>query len=291
MCLGRLRESIPPPSLIATVFLLFQGCGGRAIPPQVTAISEAFSRERAVGTMVIRRLSDGTEWVHSPARADSAFLPASTFKIANAAIALETGAVSGPEAAFPWDGEIREFEGWNRDHTLASAMPASVVPVYQEVARRVGTERMEEWLARLEYGNGTIDGGIDRFWLDGGLRISAREQVGFLTRLLEEDLPLSRATTAAVVEILRLEGGPGWALHGKTGWAFEAGLGWWVGWAERDGATYVFALNMEMPGGMEDAPRRVTIGRAALEAVGALPPSPRLGRSLPVTRQPPACSG
>lgn len=235
------------------------------------AIAAAFAAEDARGTMLVRRLSDGREWVHDAARADSGYLPASTFKIANAAIALETGAVAGPAERFAWDGVRREFEGWNRDHTLASAMPASAVPVYQAVARRVGEARMQEWLRRLDYGNAEIGGGIDRFWLTGALRTSAREQVDFLARLVTGRTPLSAGTVAAVEAMVLNERGEGWALHAKTGWAFEVQLGWWVGWTRHAGETYVFALNMAMPDAGADAAKRTRIGRAALRALGALP--------------------
>lgn len=233
-------------------------------------LTAAFQTEGAVGTLLIRRLGDGLEWVHAPARADSALLPASTFKIANAAIALETGVVTGPDELFPWDGTQRDLPAWNRDLTLTEAMAASAVPVYQEVARRVGAERMADWLQRLDYGNADIGGGVDRFWLDGGLRISAREQVTFLERLATGDLPLSPHTMEQVAAMIRLDGGDGWALHGKTGWASVADLGWWVGWTVHGDEQYVFALNMVM-GRMEDAPKRISIARQALVAVGALP--------------------
>jgi beta-lactamase class D len=251
------------------LLVLVSACG-EAPPTEAPTIAAAFAAEGAVGTMLIRRLGDGREWVHDAVRADTPFIPASTFKIVNAAIALETGAVSGPDELFPWDGEVREFEGWNRDLTLAEAMAASAVPVYQEVARRVGEARMREWLQRLDFGNADPGTVIDRFWLDGPLLTSARDQVDFLQRLVERRLPLSQETHEAVEDIVLLDGGTGWALHGKTGWAFEARIGWWVGWTRHDGDTWVFALNMDMPE-LSDAAKRVVIGRAALESVGALP--------------------
>ena len=112
--------------------------------PSASTLAEAFVAEEAVGTLLIRRLGDGREWVHDPVRADTPLLPASTFKIANAAIAVETGVVTGADELFPWDGQPRDLEAWNRDLTLGEAMAASAVPVYQEVARRIGAERMAE---------------------------------------------------------------------------------------------------------------------------------------------------
>ena len=220
--------------------------------------------------MVIRRLSDGREWVHAPARADSTFLPASTFKIVNASIALETGVVDGPDDRFGWDGIERGVAAWNQDHTLRSAMAASAVPVYQEIARRIGPDRMAEWLDRIEYGNADIGGGVDRFWLTGDLRTSARDQVEFLSRFATGATAFSPRTVDLVSEMIRTDEGPGWALHAKTGWADVAEIGWWAGWTRVGGEIHVFALNMAMTD-VDSAPRRISVGREALAAVGALP--------------------
>ena len=277
----------PRPGRIARVTLTLvvggaASCGtdpGEGLGEGAPEIAAAFATENATGTMVIRRLSDSREWVHNPARADSTFVPASTFKILNAVIALEEGVASGPDHSFPWDGVEREFQIWNRDHTLATAMSASAVPVYQEVARAIGEERMTRGLAEAGYGNGSIGGGIDRFWLTGGLRTSARDQVDFLSRLASGTLPFSRQTLEQVAGMLVVEQEEGWTLRGKTGWAFEVDLGWWVGWAEHGGETFAFALNMAMPDAASDPPKRVRIGREALIAVGALP-APEAGRAL-----------
>jgi len=246
------------------------GAAQTATQAAADPLARAFAAESATGTMLVRRLSDGREWVHNPARADSAYLPASTFKIVNASIALETGVVSGPGESFRWDGVQREFESWNQDHTLRSAMAASAVPVYQEVARRIGEPRMSQWLRGIGYGNTDTGGGLDQFWLTGALRTSAREQVDFLERYLTGRTPFRAATVDSVSAMLVNNRGEGWSLYAKSGWAFEVQLGWWVGWTRYRGETYVFALNMAMPDASY-APRRMRIGRAALAGIGALP--------------------
>ena len=72
---------------------------------------------------------------------------------------------------FKWDGVTRSIEAWNKDHTLRSAIAVSAVPVYQEIARRIGAERMQKYVDLFDYGNRDIGGGIDQFWLTGNLRI------------------------------------------------------------------------------------------------------------------------
>jgi beta-lactamase class D len=137
-------------------------------------------------------------------RAAQAILPASTFKIANSIIALETGVVADPDRdMFKWDGVTRAFPDWNRDHTLRSAIAASAVPVYQEVARRVGTERMQALVDKLDYGNRDIGGApIDYFWLSGNLRISPLQQIEFLDRLRRGALDVSKRSQDLTRDIL-----------------------------------------------------------------------------------------
>lgn len=182
-------------------------------------------------------------------RARKRFVPSSTFKVANSLIALETGAVESVDEVLPYGGEAQPFEKWERDMSMREAIAMSNVAIYQEVARRIGLERMKRNLSELDYGNrdpGTV---IDRFWLDGPLTISAIEEAEFLARLARNELPLATETQAVVREIMLLEEKDGKRLYGKTGWAFAeggGGLGWFVGWVEHKEKVHAFALNIEM---------------------------------------------
>lgn len=132
-------------------------------------------------TFVLLDLATGRAVRHDPARAAERFLPASTFKIPNTLIALETGTVDGPEHVIAWDSPAVPRErffpsSWARDQTLESAFRNSVYWYYQALARRIGPDAYREWLARFDYGNRNLGGGLDSFWLEGDLVISADEQ-------------------------------------------------------------------------------------------------------------------
>jgi beta-lactamase class D len=124
---------------------------------------------------------------------------------------------------------------------------------FQDVARRVGPDEMGRRLRAFDYGNADTGGGIDTFWLTGGLRISALEQVRFLQRLHERQLPVSERAASLVEGIMR-EGRSGAAtLHAKTGWAGldaldpeQTDIGWYVGFVSREGAAVYFALNLDL---------------------------------------------
>jgi len=216
--------------------------------------------------------------VHDRGRAETPFVPASTFKILNSLIILQTGILPDVDTMVKWDGVDRGLEVWNRDHSLRTAIEVSAVWVYSAMAREVGREAMQQWVTAADYGNGDIDGPIERFWLDGDLRISALEQIDFLTRLVDGDLPFDDSVVRAVRDILVRESGPGWAWSHKTGTVMSGSpqVGWLVGIAERDADTWVFALNIDLETDPEvasqiDPQARQHLARAILEAEGALP--------------------
>ncbi len=239
-------------------------------------LAPVFAGSRATLVVVHGRTGREVRWNRERSR--RRFTPFSTFKVPNSLIALETGVLSGPDHLIRWDS-IRDprqgggFPAWWRDHDLRSAMRSSVVWYYREVARRVGPERMRAQLARIGYGNGDISGGIDRFWLGSTLRISAEEQVRFLRRFHAGRLGFSPRATAVVKDVLVTEAGPGWTLKAKTGGGplGEDALGWWVGYVERGGETYFFALNVDGESYDAIAGRRTELARAALRRLGVLP--------------------
>jgi beta-lactamase class D len=202
------------------------------------------------GGVVMENVQDGTCLRYNARQCAKRLSPCSTFKILNSLIALETGVI--PDAAFPmkWDGRRRFSASWNADQTMRSALANSVVWFYQELARRIGQQRMSDYLHQVHYGNGDISGGLTRFWLCSSLLISADEQVEFLKKLYEERLPMSRRSLAIVKDLLVISQGRDWVLRGKTGGSkWQAGapenLGWFVGYLTKGRQCYVFALNIE----------------------------------------------
>lgn len=201
-------------------------------------------------------------------------LPASTFKVPNSLIALETGVVGDPDKdVFKWDGVRRGIETWSRDHTLRSAFAASAVPVYQEIARRIGAEPMQKYLDLLDYGNRKIGGGIDQFWLTGDLRIDPMQQVDFLDRLRRGALPVSKRSQELVRDILTVTKVGESVIRYKTGLlGAERGqpsLGWVVGWAEKGSRHTVFAMNMDCKT-KDHIAARLSVTQQCLADIGAI---------------------
>jgi beta-lactamase class D len=217
----------------------------------VIDIGERYRRHNVTGTFVLLSAHDDTLLLHNPARAEREFVPASTFKIPNSLIALETGAVTDENVVLAWDAKrhsVGPTSTW-KDQSLRTALAASAVWFYQEMARRVGEATMKGWLDRLGYGNRRTAGGVDQFWLNGELRITPRQQMEFMRRLCAGDLPFSERTQRIVRDILVLQRSADYVLRGKTGLARREGLsgvGWFVGWVERSNRNWIFVSNIEV---------------------------------------------
>ena len=237
---------------------------------------EAFEREQVSGTIAIFDSSTKTLSCSDVERCRRVHLPASTFKIANSLIGLETGVVDDAGTILPWDGKQYPVQDWNQDLTLRDAIRVSCVPCFQSIARKVGEARMREWVAKLDFGNRDSSGGIDQFWLRGGLHISPVQELDFVRRLDLAQLPVREIVRETVIDMITLDVGPEHVLRGKTG--FLPGppegelVGWFVGWIERGPRHVYFATALD--GHQKDvdfkkARRRVT--EHVLEKLGLLP--------------------
>lgn len=238
---------------------------------EVPELAQHFTSQQATGTFVLLDLSTDKLQTFNSERANKRFVPASTFKIPHTLIGLNAKAVKSVDEVLPYGGKPQPFKDWEHDMPLREAIKLSAVPIYQELARRVGPERMAAGLKSFQYGNQKIGSKVDRFWLDGPLEISAVEQVQFLSKLVRGKLPVAPAAMAAVKEITLQEKTDTYELHYKTGWAFETKpqVGWVVGWVTTGEQSSCFALNIDMEG-LKDAPKRVTIAKECLRTLGKL---------------------
>lgn len=252
-------------------------------PPsyQTVNLDSFFVAVDGPGTFVLLDDATGRVRIHNPERAHRRFIPASTFKIANALIALETGVADGPDFTLSRDTTRAPAKpywprSWKRDNSLRTAFQNSVFWYYQEIARRVGEARMTAFLEHFDYGNRDISPAVDTFWLHGGLRISPVEQVDFIRRFRTGRLGLSERSTETVKEMMVLHEEGNFVLRGKTGTAEitpTRELGWLVGYVERGDAVYTYALNMEGEQVWEAWPpqKRKGLVLAILKAMGVAP--------------------
>lgn len=230
-----------------------------------------FQQAGVKGTFLLYDLKKKQYFVYNAKRANTGYVPASTFKIFNSLVALETGVVKDENEVIKWDGVKREIPKWNQNHTMKTAIKVSAVWFYQELARRIGEKRMQNYINLTNYGNRDIGGGIDKFWLEGDLHITPKEQIDFLVKLHNNNLPFSPRAIALVKNIITTEKTDDYVLRGKTG--LKSNVGWYVGYLERDGNTYFFATQLDVVK-EQDIKARLEITRSILKDMKLLPKKP-----------------
>lgn len=199
-------------------------------------------------------------------------LPASTFKIVNSLIGLETGKITDEKMVIKWDGVKRWNEDWNKDLTMEEAFKVSAVPYYQEVARRIGRDTMKLWIDSLHYGNMNISGPIDSFWLNNTLKISPDEQLGLVNKLYFDKLPFEKRSQQIVRDVMLQENNTLYKLSYKTGWGFDEknnAVGWITGWIEENRHVYFFVtLVKSADKNINMQPVRMNITKGILSELG-----------------------
>lgn len=200
------------------------------------------------GCMVIYDTKNKTYYLYDSSTLNKVFTPASTFKIPSTLMALETGTATDENFEIKWDSIERWSPNWSKDHTLKMAFQNSTVWYYQELARRMGSNKMKELLDKMQYGNMDTSGGVDLYWLTGGMRISPMQEIDFLRRLHTRQLPLSERTIRLCENIMLADSTSEYKLRAKTGWSATQNpeVAWYVGYFETKDNVYYFA-NLVFP--------------------------------------------
>ena len=224
---------------------------------QDKSLKKYFDENKVEGCFALMNNATGKFTVHNLSRyRDSAYLPASTFKIINSLIGLQTGKISNDSMVIKWDGVKRRVEDWNKDLTMYEAFRVSSVNYYQEVARRIGKDTMQYWLNNIKYGAKSdtdkivIKTAIDSFWLDNSLKVTPDQELGVVKQLYFGQLPFFKTYQETVKRAMLFESNANYRLGYKTGWGFTEknhAIGWIVGWIEENNHPYFFVLNIESP--------------------------------------------
>lgn len=265
-------------SLLIThfLFLIFlSACSPNNITTD-DSLGKYFDEHQVTGTFGMFNNGQGKFTIYNLKRfTDSVYLPASTFKIVNSLIGLQTGVITNEKMVIPWDGVKRSNEAWNKDLTMEQAFKVSAVPYYQEVARRIGKDTMQHWLDSLGYaaknGRAVIHNDIDSFWLDNNFKITADEQLGLVKKLYFDQLPFQKRVQEIVKKVMLQEDNANYKLSYKTGWGFRENgnsVGWVVGWEEENKHPYFFVLQIEGPRDMDMQTARLAILKNILSQYG-----------------------
>lgn len=233
-------------NILITLVLFLLGGHFNAIGQSVeirSHLKKYYDQYGVDGTFVLFDSLANKYIVYNPELSNHEITPASTFKIAHSLIGLETGHITDEKHTINWDGVERQLPVWNKDHDLKDAFKNSTVWYYQELARRIGASQMEYWLNEMQYGNAEISGGIDRFWLSGGLRVTPRQQVDFLRKIHEYELPVSKRSIDVLKKIMISQEKTNFVVRSKTGLGQQDDqhIGWYVGYIKTDNNVFYFA--------------------------------------------------
>jgi beta-lactamase class D len=178
-------------------------------------------------------------------------LPASSFKIINFLIALETGVVKDENEVIKWNGQMDTARyGYRpeiyRDMTVQEAFSESAVWVFLDLAKKIGRTNYQYYLKICKYGNQNLSEPGDDFWNFGYLGISPVNQVDFLKNLYFGKLPFSKRNIDIVKRVMITEQNADYTIRAKTGWTREGGIntGWWVGDVENKQGVFFFATRI-----------------------------------------------
>ena len=230
-------------------------------------IAKLFNEKYLKGTIIISSLDGGKTYIHNDERANTRFVPASTFKIPNTLIALEESAVANEKEIIKWDGKDKGIPIWNKDQSMETAFPSSCVWFYQELAKRVGKDKYSSYLKKMKYGNEQVGSGITTFWLEGDLKISAAEQITFLQKLYTREYPFKSSSYEVLRNLMVIERTPAYTIRVKTGWSQK--VGWIIGYIESGEKVWFFATNMDIAK-LEDCHFRQEITLEALKLKGII---------------------
>jgi beta-lactamase class D len=186
--------------------------------------------------------------------------PASTFKIAISLMGYDSGFLKGEHSpALPFREDYPDWmPSWRQTIDPTNWIKYSVVWFSQQVTQSLGEARFQNYVTGFHYGNEDVSGdggkhnGLTRAWLSSSLKISPLEQVAFLEKLANRQLPVTPHAFDMTSRITQVAERPsGWDIHGKTGWGFPIAsdgshdeahaYGWFVGWATKGTRTIVFA--------------------------------------------------
>jgi beta-lactamase class D len=255
-----------------TVLFLFVLMFHNLFAQESATLKELFDKYGVQGTMIIQSFDGQKKYVYNEQRANQPLLPASTFKIPNTLIALDMNLIENENAIIVWDKQEREITQWNQDQTLKSAFQNSCVWCYQYFALQLSIEQYKNYLKILHYGNEEIGESVTSFWLDGQLRITPYQQIAFLKKLHNNELPFKIEHLEILKSIMIEKENENYTIRAKTGWAKSEvpNHGWYLGDVQTKEDVWFFATNI-ITKSAQDLPKRKYITMQALKNLDIVP--------------------
>ena len=212
---------------------------------------KSFEECNVIGSTTIFDYKQQKWMTNDPEDALIMTLPASTFKIVNSLIALETGAVKDENEVIPWIDDYDTLRYGHRPNiyhsmSMKKAFALSAGWAYVEIAKRIGKHQYHEILTDIGYGNVDLSIQDADFWNFGSFGVSPVNQIETLVSIYEKTLPFSERSYNILKDLMVAESTDQYVIRAKTGWTRAGGkdTGWWVGYIETIDNTYFFATRL-----------------------------------------------
>lgn len=214
------------------------------------------------GTAIFYYPESDTYAVYQKELSEKRSSPCSTFKIFSTYVGLDMGVIQMNDSVRTWNGTRYWYEPWNRDIGLPDAFRQSCVWYYRQVIDDIGQPVMQAYIDEMNYGNrdisdwqGDLNEGepltdLKGFWLESSLKISPKEQIQVLRRIMERPEKGELANTLKLLMLSRDDTETSLKVYGKTGFGRVDGKNtdaWFVGLYEKNGKTAYFALRLDDP--------------------------------------------
>jgi len=233
-----------------TFCLLFLFFSCLSVHAQVD-FAEAFRDCNIDGSVTIYNYKSQKWFISDTADAKRETLPASTFKIINLLIALQTGTIKDENVIVKWPGKTDTTRyGYRpdiyRDMTVKEAFELSAGWVFIELAKKVGKETYLQYLKNCSYGNLNLTEPGTDFWNFGAFAISPKNQVDFLVKVYNNEVPFSKRNIDILKRVMITESTDEYSIRSKTGWTRWEGndIGWWVGYVTNKNDVFFFATRI-----------------------------------------------
>jgi len=212
-------------------------------------------------------------------RANTALSPFSTFKVTNSLIGLDLGVIKNPKQVLTYDEKSYPKQAWWPSvwklphYDLNTAFKFSMVAIYRQLATDIGEKSMTNYLNKMQYGNQDISSGLDSFWLNGSMKISAVEQANFLQNIYHNSFGLNEKAIDNLKSVMLAETNANYRLYAKTGAGKtdeKTMLGWYIGFVENSSGVHFFAFNFDSPTYGEMKAKRVKLAKNHLRQAGII---------------------
>ncbi|SDD71336.1 penicillin-binding transpeptidase domain-containing protein [Niabella drilacis] len=224
----------------------------KANAPVIRPGFQKYFKECQVNGAIVIYDNAKARWIVSDTVATKkATQPASTFKVINLLIALETQTIPDENYIVKWPGWTDTAKYGYRpdiyhDISVKEAFEVSAGWAFVELAKKIGRDRYKKYLTACGYGNGNLSEKDADFWNFGPFAISPQNQVAFLKKVYDGNLPFSKRNLDILKKVMVTDTHPGYTIRSKTGWTRDKGIntGWWVGYITTKDNVYFFATRL-----------------------------------------------